>query len=117
MSPRISHVYRLDITYPPRSHPSMPDWEPDWEPEGWGDEGRAQWAAYRKDIAAFTAAGGDPEDPFGSPMKPQAEEHPQWWGWPSARLYMSRSGAQGRAELFRKYGATVEIVRSKAVEW
>lgn len=37
--------------------------------------------------------------------------------WPRNPLYMSASGARRRAQLFRKYGAAVAVVRSLPVEW
>ncbi len=37
--------------------------------------------------------------------------------WPLDRLYLSHSGAEERARLFRRFGAEVEVERSLAVEW
>lgn len=37
--------------------------------------------------------------------------------WPRERLYLSRSGADQRAMVFRHYGAKVTVVRSQPVEW
>lgn len=40
-----------------------------------------------------------------------------YFRWPANRLCLTATTAKRRADLFRKYGATVEIVRSKPVEW
>ena len=45
------------------------------------------------------------------------EDDPGEFRWPPERLLLSASGAKRRAELFRGYGATVEIVRSERVTW
>jgi hypothetical protein len=37
--------------------------------------------------------------------------------WPMNRAYLSLTGAQRRAQIFERYGATVEIVRSQPVRW
>ena len=40
---------------------------------------------------------------------------PSRFHWPSARMYLSRTAAHGRADLLRSYGATVTVVRSHPV--
>lgn len=62
-------------------------WEPGWMPEGWGHQ----------------------------PWTP--EEERTTFQWPRTRDYLSRSGAEKRADLFRKYGATVRVVASAPVEF
>jgi hypothetical protein len=37
--------------------------------------------------------------------------------WPQIRQYLSARAAENRANLLRKYGATVTVVRSQPVEW
>jgi hypothetical protein len=37
--------------------------------------------------------------------------------WPSLRPYFSLSGATKRANLLRKYGAEVTVIRSLPMEW
>lgn len=58
-----------------------------WEPEGWDDG----WS-------------GDPDNDAS-------------FRWPIEKLYLSKSGARGRARLFEKYGATVTIEASEPVVW
>jgi hypothetical protein len=53
-----------------------------------------------------------PEDHFYVPDDEGVE-----FRWPANRLCLSPATAKRRADLFRKYGATVEIVRSLPVEW
>jgi hypothetical protein len=82
-------VHRLVVTYPEGSHDADGIPVPDWEPErGWTPAG-----AY--DI----------------------EEGPPSFSWPRPRLFLSMSGATGRANLLRYYGATVEVQSSRPVEW
>lgn len=41
-----------------------------------------------------------------------------WFHWPRwQRYYFSQSGAKKRADLLRKYGATVDIQRSLPIVW
>lgn len=40
-----------------------------------------------------------------------------FFSWPKNRDYLSLNGAEHRASLFRMYGATVEIVKSRPVVW
>ena len=37
--------------------------------------------------------------------------------WPRVHDFLSRSGAEKRAELLRSYGCEVTVLRSKKVEW
>lgn len=80
-----THVYRLDVTYPPRSQ------EPGWEPPGWEPD--------------YTVGPGGSDDEF------------YQFRWPASRLCLSAATAKRRADLFRKYGAEVTVVRSLPVEW
>jgi hypothetical protein len=92
MSGRTRYVYRLDITYPPNSFPFREDWDPAWHPNGYtptpvNEMGR-RWDLA---IAAFE--------------------------WPRERVFLSQSGAEHRADVFRQYGATVTVVRSNPITW
>lgn len=114
MSPRPTYLYRLDIDLPPESDPNAEDYNPDWEPENWRDIDRARYAetAPRKPIP------GADEGPFG----PDTEPDMSGWEltpfyWPAARIYRSKSGADVRADLFRRYGAAVRVVRSNPITW
>ena len=88
MTERPVYVYKLAVTYPPGSR------EYGWEPPGWGAGSEAYLDGYVT----------NPDDPGE-------------FRWPRERLYLSRSGANAGADLFRKYGATAEIVRSERVTW
>lgn len=83
------HVYRIDVEYPPGSRYPEEGWR-EWEPEGWEPD-------FRED-----EVGGLSEVPF---------------QWPNVRLYLSKSGAEARASLLRKYGAKATVVRSLPVVW
>lgn len=72
------------------TYPEGTDWP--WEPEGW-----SEFAAERGLVDEDGGAVG--------------------FYWPAERTYLSRSGAEARAEAFRRWGATVEVQRSKPVEW
>jgi len=63
--------------------------EPGWEPPGWEPQFHYDYE-------------GPVDDPF---------------RWPANRLCFSASTAKRRADLFRKYGAEVEIERSAPVTW
>lgn len=39
------------------------------------------------------------------------------FSWPNQRQYLSKKNADGRAELFRKYGAEVVVERSDPITW
>ena len=82
------YLYRLDVTYPPGSN------EYGWSPPGW-DEDPTNDAVEAETGAPYTA--------------------PFWW--PTHHVYQSRSGAKKRADLLRKYGATVALIRSNPVTW
>ena len=45
------------------------------------------------------------------------EDDPGEFRWSRERAFLSPSGAKHAADLFRGYGATVEIVRSERVTW
>lgn len=62
--------------------------DPDWAPEGW-----VEWQA------------------------PYSPDEDGSFFWPRVRPYLSRSGAEARAALLRKYGATVTVVQSNPVTW
>lgn len=82
-----THVYRLDVTYPPGSDAV------DWEPPNWGEHcGEYQ----EPDTGAWVA------DDF---------------RWPTVRMYLSRKSAENRAERLRLFGATVEVVKSERITW
>jgi hypothetical protein len=72
---------------------------------------------YRLDVTLPEEAA----DPLWEPASWQPEWDPnpesdQSFRWPRHdRLWLSRSGAKGRADLLRSYGAKVEIVRSREV--
>lgn len=40
-----------------------------------------------------------------------------YFQWPSVKTYLSQSTAKRRADLLRKYGATVTIIRSEPIVW
>lgn len=82
------YLYRLDVTLPPGAA------DPGWEPQAWLDE-----------LPPYPVEGAPPEFLESS------------FRWPANRPYLSRSAAKRRADLFRKYGATVSVVRSEPVTW
>lgn len=64
------------------------------------------------------ALGWEPDDWQGwDPDATHVDPDEPGFSWPSTRLYLSQSGANARARLFRKYGAAAEVVRSEPVEW
>jgi hypothetical protein len=94
---RPAYLYRLVVEYPPEAFnggspafydDGTPKLDPNWEPEGWdGDTGY-----YGPDFDGFR--------------------------WPDARRrFLSHTSAVNRANLLRKYGATVDIERSDRVTW
>ena len=85
---RTIYLYRLVVTLPPEAA------EPDWEPQAWLDQ-----------LPPYPLEGAPPEAMEGR------------FEWPRNRLYQSASGAKRRADLYRKYGATVTIERSAPVTW
>lgn len=85
---RAQRLYRLHVTLPEGSD------EYGWEPKGWADDPQ-HW--YRD-----METGAMELSPF---------------TWPTVRTYVSRGGAEGRAWLLQKYGATVQIEVSEAVAW
>jgi hypothetical protein len=84
----MTHVYRLAVQYPPGSL------EPGWAPPGWSPEEHR--------ITSDGPDGGWDSGEF---------------RWPRERQYLSRSGANTGAGLFREYGAEVTIERSDPVTW
>ena len=82
-------LYRLHVTYPEGSHA----WG--WEPKGWAD-----------DPANGLPYSSDPDDEDYIPFS-----------WPAVKVYQSRKGASGRANLLRRFGATVRIEESEPITW
>ena len=108
---RTRRVYRLHVTYPPRSHWTQPDHDPEWTPESWLKERRR----LLDEIREWREHGNG--DPFSNPG-PLPAEYEEWRGWPRPRLdYLTRSGAEARADLLRSLGATVTIEASNPVTW
>lgn len=64
--------------------------EPGWRPPDW--DGWSEW---------------DEQRPDGS----------TGFQWPGVRLYLSKGRADARAEMLRKFGSTVTVLRSNPVEW
>lgn len=83
------YVYRLDITYPEGFGPGEHPWG--WYPEGW-------------DAADFII------------NTPEGPDYPTF-SWPQERRFLSRKGAENRAERLRGYGCAVEVVRSEPIQW
>jgi hypothetical protein len=88
MTDRPVYVYKLVVSYPPGSD------EPGWVPFCWnellaGVKDRRQRQALRR----------------------------RGFRWPKERLFLSHSGAWGRAGLLSWCGATVEVRRSGEVTW
>lgn len=86
---RKNYLYKLDIDFPEGAMDPTGRPAVGWRPEGWTAEDET-YARFVKD------------DVF---------------HWPYQRVYRSYNGAFNRAELFRKYGCTVDILQSKPVEW
>jgi hypothetical protein len=63
--------------------------EPGWSPPGW-------------------VSGWEPDPDVGEV---------EVFRWPAVHDHLSRSGAETRAELLRRFGATVEVIRSQPVAW
>lgn len=82
-------VYQLDVVYPEGSH------EKDWRPELWSNP---------KFLATLT-------------RKERRELAKREFRWPRVHLYLSSSGAYQRAWLLRSFGAEVEVLASRPVEW
>lgn len=113
--PRKTHVYRLIVTYPQSYQDVYYSEDLEWEPDNWKDEVQKLRDEHAEKVAAAKAAP-DPDDPFAPEMPPPFVE-PEWQGWPVNRMYFSKSGAQDRAWIFEKWGATVEIEQSNPVTW
>lgn len=89
MSTRPVHVYELVIIYPPGSR------QPGWRPASWDD----------------------PATLAGLSRKQRQELRNRAFRWPHERRFLSSSGAYGRADLLRSYGADVEVYPSEPVTW
>lgn len=82
--------YRLKVTYPPEA----------LTPEGWLD--------WRWQPPDWEPAPYDYHDPYGDVS----------FHWPRAnRRFFSKKCANDRADLLRKFGATVEVEESAPIEW
>lgn len=89
---RPAKVYRLEIVYPEGCR--LPGWHPAiWTDPGWL---RGLDREQRRQIRALLR----------KPFK-----------WPRERLFLSSSGAYGRAALLQAYGAEVEVRASLPVAW
>ena len=97
MKARAVRVWRLDIAYPPGSHPDQPDNDP-----------RAEWAPDTPDMAEIDHH----EQETGAPVY-----RSETFRWPVERMFLSRSGAVVRATKLREWGSTVTIHRSRPVTW
>jgi hypothetical protein len=88
-------IYRLNVEYP-----QMPC-------EGW---------TFTEDVGWIPKDWEDNPMAWGKEADTNADEfYP--FRWPANRNYLSRTGAEGRAKLFRKYGATVTVEASEPVAW
>lgn len=89
---RKRYIYMLRITYPPDGVPVIP--------ESW-DKNEENWFYNRVN------------------WKSMVEQHTQNDGfhWPKNRAYLTLEGAQNRVDMFTKYGAEVEIIRSEPIHW
>lgn len=83
----MTRVYRLTVIYPEGSH------EPGWRPESWDEF-----------LASLT-------------WRQRREAERRGFRWPRERLFLSSSGAYGRAALLRWMGAEVEVLASDPVTW
>jgi hypothetical protein len=86
---KTAYVYQLDITYPEGSL------EPGWRPACWTDP---------KYVATM-------------PRKLRRRIPKMVFQWPAERMFLSSSGAYGRAMLLHFYGAQVTVRRSNPVTW
>jgi hypothetical protein len=105
---RTLRIYRLQVTYPPGSL------EYGWEPPQWREQCAQHLAEYRDALDAYKA------NPTGLPWDIPVdlpEDYDRWPGWPVARMYFNRPHAERRADLFRKYGATVVVEASDPITW
>lgn|GEM_PF-2151120 len=87
-------VYRLVVTYPEGSRTAEGGTTPGWRPEKW-----------------------QPGEPF-SRFRDSDDGDPEF-AWPvyGPRQYLTKTGADRRAEIFRRYGCTVEVVASDPATW
>jgi len=83
-------LYRLDVTYPEGSD------DPEWEPADW------ETICEEREMA---------DHYYG------AVKYPEWSGWPTPRIYRTRSGAERRRDYLERCGAKVVIHQSLPVEW
>jgi len=76
---------------------------------------------YRLDITypeGSTEWGWEPEGEWWKELSGGQGPGPdETFSWPQEHLYLSRSGASKRADLLRKWGATVRVEKSRPVEW
>lgn len=86
---RAQRVYKLTVVYPEGSH------EPGWRPACWSD----------------------PEFLAKLDRKARRELAARAFRWPRERLFLSSSGAYGRANLLTWYGAEVQVIASDPVTW
>jgi hypothetical protein len=91
MTPRTVRLFALKIKYPDGS------FEPGWYPPQWDDPGYLRKMPRR--------------------MRRQVPKMKREFRWPKEHMYLSRSGANGRAWLLRAYGAEVEVLGSDPVTW
>jgi hypothetical protein len=86
---RAVRVYQLVITYPEGSQ------RPGWRPAGWSDPQFLATLSHRQRRQLARAE----------------------FSWPAERRFLSASGAEGRANLLRWYGAGVSVYASDPVTW
>lgn len=74
---------------------------------------------YRLDVTYPEGIGPDNPPEGWEPMVVDTEYGPetQTFSWPTRRNYMSREGAQNRANLLTEWGCIVSIQRSRPVTW
>jgi hypothetical protein len=85
------YAYRIVLTLPKGAD------APGWEPEDWIEicEEKGWWSS-------MDTYGNDEPPPF---------------RWPRRTMYFDGPSAEKRAELLRRYGATVEVERSEPLRW
>lgn len=88
-APRSVHVYYLEIRYPAGSH------APGWRPRAWTSAETANFLSKRH----------------------RRELRKRAFRWPRERMFLSRSGAWGRASYLTWLGASVKVHRSRMVTW
>lgn len=76
--------------------------------------------AYRLDVTypeGSNERGWEPKDWDGWADEGASRDPSIYFQWPSVKTYLSQSAAKRRADLLRKYGASIEIVRSEPIVW